>query len=107
TIAVACGAVSGVFVLDIDAEVGGAETLAALIQQHGELPRTWHNATGKGEHYWFRLPKGRECRNTAGRLGKGLDTRGEGGYVVAPGSRHPNGRYYEWLGDGDPRDVDI
>jgi hypothetical protein len=39
---------------------------------------------------------GVEIRNSAGLLGPGLDVRGDGGYIVAPGSIHPNGRQYRW-----------
>lgn len=35
-------------------------------------------------------------RTTSGALGAGLDTRGDGGYIIAPGSLHVSGRYYEW-----------
>ncbi len=34
-------------------------------------------------------------RSSAGRLGPGLDVRGEGGYVVVPPSRTQSA--YEWL----------
>lgn len=34
-------------------------------------------------------------RNSAGKLGPGLDVRGEGGYVVVPPSRTEG--VYEWL----------
>lgn len=33
----------------------------------------------------FNYPPGLTLGNSAGKLGKGLDTRGEGGYIVAPG----------------------
>lgn len=105
-VGVACGPESNVFVLDVDGDRGAA-SIVALQRMHGLLPRTWHSLTGKGEHYWFRLPPGRECRNTARRLGEGLDTRGAGGYVVAPGSIHETGREYRWDVDGHPDDVDI
>jgi putative DNA primase/helicase len=39
-------------------------------------------------------------RNTAGKLGAGLDTRGDGGYVVSPPSRHSD-KEYRWLCDPD------
>ncbi len=37
-----------------------------------------------------------DLRNRAGRLGKGLDIRAAGGYVVAPPSLHASGLRYEW-----------
>ena len=99
-IGVVTGFLSGVFVLDVDGDLG-AETLAQLQRQHGPLPRTWRSRTGRGEHIWFRFPS-EELRNTAGEIAPGLDTRGEGGYVVAPGSIHASGVAYEWQDDGDP-----
>lgn len=34
---------------------------------------------------------------TNGKLGPGLDLRGEGGFLVAPPSIHPNGNRYRWI----------
>jgi hypothetical protein len=38
-------------------------------------------------------------RNSASKLGPGLDIRATGGYVLAPPSVHPTGRRYEWSVD--------
>jgi hypothetical protein len=38
-------------------------------------------------------------RNSAGRLGTGLDVRGTDGYVLLPPSIHPSGRPYRWSVD--------
>jgi len=52
----------------------------------GDL-RTFTVATGSGgRHLYFRAPRGAPLRNTAGRLGPLIDTRADGGYVVAAGS---------------------
>jgi hypothetical protein len=88
------GARSGFWVLDIDADKGGVESLAALIDAHGELPQTASVRTGRGgRHYYFRYPDdGTVIPNSAGKLGHGLDVRGEGGYVLVPPSV-TEGRY--------------
>lgn len=96
-VGVATGAPSGFFVLDVDPEKGGFESLKALIATHGELPRTALSTTGSaGNHYLFQLPEGVDLANTAGRLGPGLDTRGTGGQIVLPPSRSSKGPY-TWL----------
>jgi hypothetical protein len=88
------GAVSGVIVLDVDVRHGGDLSLSKLEQQHGALPVTWRFLTGGGgEHILFRHPGG-NVPNSAGKLGSGLDVRGDGGYIVAPPSRHISGNYY-------------
>jgi hypothetical protein len=49
-----------------------------------------------GTHLYFTAPADIELRNTQGEangLGWGIDTRGHGGYVVAPGSTRRDGRY--------------
>lgn len=96
-IGIACGRKSGIVVLDVDADHEGYESLESLLLQYGKLPDTPISKTGSGgEHVFFKHP-GIEIRNSAGKLGRGLDIRGDGGYVVAPPSRHPNGNYYEWI----------
>ena len=95
-IGVVTGVRSGLWVLDVDGE-DGEITLEALERQHGELPHTLYAHTGKGRHFYFDHADG--IRNTARKLGFGLDTRGDGGYVLAPPSLHPNGKTYTW---GDP-----
>jgi Bifunctional DNA primase/polymerase, N-terminal/Primase C terminal 1 (PriCT-1) len=84
----------GLFVVDVDGETG-AESCAALEQRFGELPRTVEVVTGSGGLHVY-LSVDREVRNTAGQLGPKLDTRGDGGYVVAPPSLHASGGRYYW-----------
>jgi replicative DNA helicase len=96
-IGIACGKRSGIIAIDIDAAHGGFDSLTELIGQHGALPQTPTSKTGNGgEHILFKHP-GVEIRNSAGKLGKGIDIRGDGGYIVAPPSVHPNGNVYEWV----------
>jgi hypothetical protein len=92
------GAVSRLLVLDVDGDEGRA-SLAALEQEHGQLPRGVCVRTPRGgEHRYFRFPQSGNVGNSAGRLGPGLDVRGEGGYVVAPPSTNGTGAAYEFTG---------
>ena len=94
-VAIATGAASRVFVVDID----GAEIeLQKLEAEHGELPSSVEAITSRGRHVYFRWPD-RPVRNSAGKLGTGIDVRGEGGYVLAPPSVHPSGKKYCWSVD--------
>src|SRR3546814_8370338 len=94
-VAIRTGQASGLVVLDVDPDHGGEETLAQVIEQHGPLPpgRTIQTGGG-GRHLYLRHPGG-VVRNDAGRkLGAGIDIRGDGGYVLAPPSRHVSGGRY-------------
>jgi hypothetical protein len=87
---------SGLLVLDIDSDAGGPGSLVLLERLYGPLPRTAKARTGGGGvHVFFRYPAGETVRNSAGKLGSGLDIRGEGGYVVVPPSCTQSA--YEWL----------
>lgn len=88
----------GVIVIDLDVDddkgVNGYETLRDWERSHGELPDTANTITGRGGyHMLYRAKQPVKCRT--GIL-PGIDIRGDGGYIVAPPSLHPNGTYYEW-----------
>lgn len=93
-IGIVTGRKSGVFVLDVDQYAGGMQTLAGYERRNGELPETRVHSTGRGgTHYFFAHP-GFDVRNSAAKvLGKGLDIRGENGFVVAPPSVSSHGAY--------------
>ncbi len=90
---------SGLYVVDIDGEKG-QDALDELEKEHGNLPDTLVAATGKGHHFFFKHPEGKELGNTASKLGPNIDTRGVGGYVVLAPSVHPDGHLYEWVNEG-------
>ncbi len=100
------GAISGVWVLDIDGDDGRA-SLARWIDRYGALPRTWRTITRRGEHFWFRWPADRVVRNTSGVVAPHVDVRGRGGLIVAPGSIHASGHVYTWATDGGPETVPL
>lgn len=92
------GSASGVVVVDVDPRNGGNASLDALMARRGPLPATLTVLSGSagGRHYYFRLPPGRVAvnSNTGGRLGAGVDIKGERQMVVWPPSLHRSGRRY-------------
>src|SRR5207245_8411583 len=84
-IGIATGPDSGLVVLDVDCP----EIL------NGWQSDTLTAETGKGQHFYFAL-NGTAVKNSVRKLGDGLDLRGDGGYVVAPPSRHASGVTYTW-----------
>ncbi|MHB9858584.1 bifunctional DNA primase/polymerase [Streptomyces sp. YIM S03343] len=90
-VCIVTGQASGIWVLDIDDKNGavGSTTLADLERRYGELPLTYAVGTGSGgvHYYWAWQGVDFDLGNSAGKLGPGLDTRGNGGQVVAPPSR--------------------
>jgi hypothetical protein len=74
------------FVLDVDSDKGGVETLEAREDEYGDLPITYTVQTGRGGmQFYFQYPKdGSVIKSNQNVLGSGVDVRGEPGYVVAP-----------------------
>jgi putative DNA primase/helicase len=89
------GALSGLVVVDVDG-AEGAEALRSLVARHGRFEAAWARTGSGGWHAYLAHP-GREIPNSGRRLGPGLDVRGDGGYVVAPPSRHFCGGWYRWV----------
>jgi ABC-type dipeptide/oligopeptide/nickel transport system ATPase component len=88
-------------VLDYDPRNGGDWSDQVL---NGELPDTWVAHTGSGgRHFYYRT---REPLRGA-KLEAGMELKGEGGYVVAPPSIHPDGDEYVWEEGAAPRDREM
>lgn len=107
------GRVSGnLWILDFDLE---AEEIypawrALLAEEYPDLAAALEGApvarTSKGYHVYMRLPEARPNETLAAyyaevdgrrKVEKLIETRGEGGYVVAPPSPHPSGARYTWI----------
>ena len=58
-----------------------------------------------GRHRVFRQPAGKNWRCTEKRLAPDVDTRGNGGYIVAPPSVMSNGSAYRWAPGGELNDT--
>ena len=101
-IGVRTGATSGIVVIDEDTAKGGSTSALGL-------PRTATVLTGGGgRHFYFRLPRGVQVSNSAGKLAPHVDVRGEGGQVVYPGSIHPDtGQAYAWAPTLSPDDIEL
>ena len=86
-----CGK-SGLLVVDED-RPGAFESYAASAGH--VVPVTFTVTTGKGRHVYFRQPPGVLLGNGTGALsGRGMDVRGNGGFVVGPDSVHHAGVRY-------------
>ena len=71
-----------------------ADDEAAIEFVQNNLTRTpWMVRTGKGAHFYYQTSPSLIIKNSSDR--SKIDTRGVGGYVVAPGSAHISGRRYE------------
>ena len=114
-IGVVTGKVSGnVFAVDVDTAEGkeGADSLMDLNMAHDDFPETLEQMTGGGgRHYLFKAPEDKRIITGKNTLGSGIDTRGEGGFIVVAPSNHKSGNVYkvahyadmhespEWLGE--------
>jgi putative DNA primase/helicase len=105
-IAVVTGHASGMSVLDIDVKGGGPGNLELLESEHEPLPKTLVAQTGGGgRHYFFKYPVD-GFKNSAGNIISGVDTRGDGGYVIVHPSNHISGGIYSWE-DNEPGEIEL
>jgi hypothetical protein len=86
-IAVITGRLSGVVVVDLDLRHGAETSLAILEAEAGDLP--WQavvETPGGGWHVYLQHPRF-GVPNSAGRVGAGVDIRGDRGLALLPPSR--------------------
>lgn len=97
-VGIATGA-AGLVVVDVDSkpEVDGWTTWCQLVTDHapdGLLVDTFEVTTPSGgQHAYFLAPPGDPIRNSASKVGPGVDVRAAGGYIVGPPSVTAAGRY--------------
>ena len=106
-IGIATGKESGLLVLDVDNKNAdeGEESLHELM--NGNRIDTVEVLTGKGRHLWFVHPGGHIKSKTKIGGYEGLDIRADGGYIIAPPSKHYTGRTYEFEASSHPNDIEI
>jgi hypothetical protein len=90
---------SDVFVVDLD----GPDAIEAWqdLCDEGDATETYTVETPRGVHLYFAHP-GFHVGNSAGMLAKGVDIRGDGGFVVGPDSPHRSGGRYTLAIDVPP-----
>lgn len=104
-IGIVTGKISGLAVLDIDSKSGGLDNFDLLQHEHGGISTLLVQTGGGGYHYYMKFPE-TGFKNSASDIASGIDTRGTGGYVVAPPSNHASGNSCEWV-DNDPGEVEL
>ena len=97
-VGIATGQTAGILVIDIDTMKGHGEdgyaSLAELEACNGLIPDTLSVTTPSGgRHLYFKYPAGCNIGNGASKIAKGIDHRGDGGYVNAVPSVRPDGAY--------------
>jgi hypothetical protein len=97
-VGVCTGPESGLVAADIDPRNGGEDSRKRM-ERIGNFPITPTASTGGGgEHLLFQHPgNGHHIKSQSGLTGyPGIDIKGDGGYIVAPPSRHISGGQYSW-----------
>lgn len=93
-VAVACGKISGVYVLDVDVTEAGDVNGYESLKEFPPLTWTaWQRTPRGGFHAFFHTTNPPANRNS---FRPGIDIRGDGYYVVVAPSIHPNGGEYAW-----------
>ena len=77
-VGVPTGTINGFDVMDYDPKNGGAQSIAAL--RYRLPPTREHRTRSGGGHLVYLHAPG--VRNTASKIAPGIDTRGDGGYVI-------------------------
>lgn len=107
----------GLIDIECDPRHGGDESMRLLEQRLGGLPDTvtWISGGG-GEHRLFRVPLdaripsnaniGRDILGVPPKGVTGVDVRSQGGFAVAPPSRHESGNCYRF-GNLHPDAIDV
>ena len=83
----------GFVVVDLDG-LEGKNTIRQRVLTGEFMPVTLRVITGRGQHLYFTHDG--TIKNSAGKIGPGVDIRTKGGYVVLPPSVHPDGNRYVW-----------
>lgn len=95
--AIATGQTSNLIVVDVDIDKNGVKSIEPL-----KMPITYTVLSGHGYHYYFKLPPKYHNLRSFTAILPGIDIKSNGGYIVAPPSKHINGQNYEVYLDTPP-----
>jgi len=97
-IGVVTGKISNIIVLDVE-----SYCKISLEELLNKYPTQMYSKTGSGGyHLFYQYPQ--NVSKVSNRVGlfDGADLRADGGFIVLPPTRHPNGNQYEWIKKGIP-----
>ena len=92
-VGIVTGQISQLVVVDFDGEAVG---------KLAEWPETYEVTTPRGVHRYYLIGPDDRARTGVSMFGKGVDVRGEGGYVIAPPTERHDGGSYELVNDTEP-----
>ena len=110
-IGVLTGAKSGLIAIDLDTDKTTGETIGETTMAVLEFRHEWLSSTvtaktpSGGKHNLFKYP-GWKCPNTAKKIGDGIDSRGDGGYILVAPSRTADGAYI-WEAGKAPGEIEL
>lgn len=84
-IGVPTGSASGIVVIDVDCH-GEANGMPWWHENQSRMPATRRHRTKSGGLHLVFLAPSETIKNSASRIARGVDVRGEGGYVIVPPS---------------------
>ncbi|MEH6472090.1 MAG: bifunctional DNA primase/polymerase [Halopseudomonas sp.] len=95
-IGVRTGAISNLVVVDVDPRNDGIAGFNGLDALFGPFAPTMRAETGGGGFHLYYRSCSPSLRCSNSKLAQGVDTKANGGYVVAPPSNHISGGYYQY-----------
>jgi biotin operon repressor len=92
------GRISNIIVLDVEHDC--PIPIEELLKRY---PTQMISKSGSGGyHLFFQYPQNVNKVSNRVRIFEGADLRADGGFIVLPPTRHPNGNKYEWVKKGIP-----
>ena len=92
--------------IDIDPRNGGDRAWLKLIRENYDV-HTWRVVTGGGGRHIIFGADSDAPPLPCGKLARGVDVKGAGGYIVGVGSLHVSGKRYHWAPQCRPKEAEL